>query len=112
MPLTAAVLISLALGIEFDPSCLDDGNESSHQVPSNYVLYAGRIDESKGCKELFEFWDKYKTNTANELALVLIGRTQMDIPERKDIVHLGFVGEEGQVQGHGKGQLPDHAVSI
>jgi len=83
----------VGMGVEFDPSCLCD-NKSSLQVPSNYVLYAGRIDESKGCRELFEFWGKYKKNATNDLSLVLIGSSQMDIPERKDVVHLGFVGEE------------------
>ena len=82
----------VGMGVEFDPSCFDD-NECNLQIPSNYVLYAGRIDESKGCKELFEFWEKYKRNTTSDLSLVLIGRSQMDIPERKDVVHLGFVSE-------------------
>ena len=83
----------VGMGVEFDPSCLSN-NESDHRCPSNYVLYAGRIDESKGCRELFGFWEKYKIGAKNDLSLVLIGRSQIDIPQRKDVVHLGFVSDE------------------
>jgi len=81
------------VGIKFDPSCLNS-NSLGLELPPNYVIYAGRIDESKGCKELFEFWDIYKKNSLNDLVLLLIGRSQMEIPRRDDIVQLGFVSEE------------------
>ncbi len=85
----------IGVGIKFNPSCLNR-NSADLRLPSNYVLYVGRIDESKGCKELFEFWDIYKRNKMGDLMLVLIGRSQMEIPERDDILQLGFVSEENK----------------
>ena len=61
---------------------------------SDYILYAGRIDESKGCGMLFKYFTEYKKRNGGDLKLVLIGKSVMDIPKREDIVHLGFVSDE------------------
>jgi len=83
----------VGVGIMFDPSCLD--RRPSHlALPRNYVINVGRIDASKGCKELFEFWETYKRTYLNDLVLLLIGRSQMEIPKRDDVLKLGFVSEE------------------
>ena len=60
----------------------------------NYILYVGRIDESKGCGTLFRYFTEYKKRVGGDLKLVLVGKTVMDIPKRDDIVYLGFVSEE------------------
>ncbi len=83
----------VGVGIKFDPS-FPNNTSPGLKFPSNYVIYVGRIDESKGCKELFEFWSFYKRHRYDDLVLLLIGRSQMEIPERDDIVPLGFVSEE------------------
>ncbi|MDZ7695473.1 MAG: glycosyltransferase family 4 protein [Deltaproteobacteria bacterium] len=83
----------VGVGIKFDPSFLNYVSPGL-KLPPNFLLYVGRIDESKGCKELFEFWEMYKKRQPNELKLALIGRSQMEIPRRHDIVELGFVSEE------------------
>lgn len=60
-----------------------------------YILYVGRIDESKGCKQLFDFFIRYKQlNPQSELRLALVGKAQMEIPKYDDIIYLGFVTEE------------------
>lgn len=59
-----------------------------------YLVYAGRIDESKGCGELFEFFRRYKREQGGDLKLVLMGKPVMEIPENPDIISLGFVSEE------------------
>lgn len=58
-----------------------------------YILYAGRIDESKGCGDLFRYFREYKKRHPGELQLVLIGKAAMEIPEDPDIRALGFVEE-------------------
>jgi glycosyltransferase involved in cell wall biosynthesis len=83
----------IGVGIKFDSTCLNRAS-CSMKLPSNYVLYVGRIDESKGCRELFEFWELYKKNRHEDLTLVLIGRSHMEIPRLDDIIELGFVGDE------------------
>lgn len=59
-----------------------------------YILYAGRIDASKGCDELFDFFLRYKFIFNNNLKLLLIGKEVLKIPEHRDIVFLGFLSEK------------------
>lgn len=59
----------------------------------NYMLYAGRIDESKGCGTLFKYFTEYKKRNGGDFKLVLIGKPVMEIPKRDDVIHLGFVSD-------------------
>ncbi|MBQ6287753.1 MAG: glycosyltransferase family 4 protein [Clostridia bacterium] len=59
-----------------------------------YLVYAGRIDESKGCGEMFDFFLRLKKEQKSDLKLVLMGKPVMKIPEHPDIIPLGFVSEE------------------
>ena len=60
---------------------------------SDYILYLGRIDESKGCGTLFKYFSEYKKRNGGDLKLVLAGKSVMDIPKRDDIVSVGFVSD-------------------
>ncbi len=60
----------------------------------DYILYVGRIDKSKGCEELFNYFIEYKKRVGGKFKLVLVGKSVMNIPERDDIVPLGFVTDE------------------
>lgn len=60
----------------------------------DYIIYAGRIDESKGCGTLFKYFEEYKKRVGGDVKLVLIGKSVMDIPKRDDIIPLGFVTDE------------------
>ena len=70
-----------------------EGFRSKYGIKSRFVLYLGRIDESKGCKELFEYFLKYKRETTSKLKLVLLGKSVTAIPQNNDIIPLGFVPE-------------------
>ena len=59
-----------------------------------YITYAGRIDESKGCEEMFHYFKTYKQQYGGALKLLLMGKAVMDIPKDPDIVSLGFVSDE------------------
>jgi glycosyltransferase involved in cell wall biosynthesis len=56
-----------------------------------FAVYVGRIDENKGCKELFEFFGAYLRESAGRLTLALIGHSLLDIPSHPRIRHLGFL---------------------
>ena len=60
----------------------------------NFILYIGRIEEHKGCAELFRFFDTYKKRNTTEIKLVLIGKPVMKIPDSRDIISLGFVSDQ------------------
>jgi glycosyltransferase involved in cell wall biosynthesis len=58
-----------------------------------FAIYVGRIDENKGCKELFDFFLAYTKNRTAQLTLVLIGNSLLPIPQHPRIRHLGFVDD-------------------
>lgn len=64
-----------------------------------YVIYVGRIDSAKNCHILFEYFQEYKKRNNNQLKLVLMGKTVIEIPKQEDIVSLGFVSDEDKFDG-------------
>jgi glycosyltransferase involved in cell wall biosynthesis len=64
-----------------------------HNVRGPFAIYVGRIDQNKGCKELFEFFQGYLADPAGKLSLVLIGNTLLEIPTHPRIRHLGFLDD-------------------
>lgn len=62
-------------------------------VRGPFAVYVGRIDENKGCRELFEYFESYLREQAGRLTLVLIGNSILDIPKHPRIRHLGFVDD-------------------
>ena len=59
-----------------------------------FAIYIGRIDENKGCKELFDFYRRYAATFPRGLDLVLAGSAIMPVPGHPRIHHLGFVSDE------------------
>ena len=76
--------------------------EASGKAPvdQDYLTYVGRIDESKGCREMFDFFIRFKQShpALERLKLRVAGRAVMDIPQHPDIESLGFVSDEAKVQ--------------
>jgi glycosyltransferase involved in cell wall biosynthesis len=70
-----------------------------HGLSDPFLLYAGRIDEAKNCRELFEYFLRYKAETHSPVKLALMGKATMPIPQHPDIVPLGFVSEEEKFAG-------------
>jgi glycosyltransferase involved in cell wall biosynthesis len=68
-------------------------------IQGPFAIYVGRIDQNKGCDELFEYFGRYTSREANPLQLVLCGNSILTIPENPRIRHLGFVSEEDKFDG-------------
>jgi glycosyltransferase involved in cell wall biosynthesis len=64
------------------------------KVPPEYILYLGRIEGSKGCYTLFEFYQRLAEEMDSVPYLVLAGKDAIGIPKHGKIVYLGFVSEE------------------
>ena len=65
-----------------------------HGIQDDFLLYVGRIDPSKGCEELFEYFLRNRQVNRSPSKLVLIGKPVMPVPEHPDIVPIGFVSEQ------------------
>ena len=63
-------------------------------ITAPFAIYVGRIDENKGCKELFDFFERYSRTVRGDLHLVLIGKSILPIPKHPRIHHLGFLTDE------------------
>jgi glycosyltransferase involved in cell wall biosynthesis len=64
-----------------------------YHVRGPFAIYVGRIDQNKGCKELFEFFQEYLKEASGRLSLVLVGNTLLPIPDHPRIRHLGFLDD-------------------
>lgn len=70
-----------------------------YHIDGDYIIYAGRVDTSKCCDEMLEFYQRYMSQNACNLKLVIIGKNMLTIPENRDIHYLGFVSEEDKMAG-------------
>src|SRR5205085_9548095 len=50
-------------------------------VAERFAIYVGRIDENKGCRELFEFFEGYAHDVYGRLSLVLVGQSLLPTPQ-------------------------------
>jgi glycosyltransferase involved in cell wall biosynthesis len=84
----------IGIGIEKPVSTNISRFRAKYQLSNPFLLYVGRIDESKGCGELISWFIRLRELRAEPLTLVLIGSEVMAIPYHCDILHLGFVAEQ------------------
>lgn len=88
----------IGTGIEM-PEKVDGDNFKIKYKVSDFLIYVGRIDESKGCGELFRFFLKYKKEFKSDIKLILLGKPVMKVPKHPDIIPLGFVSEQDKFDG-------------
>jgi glycosyltransferase involved in cell wall biosynthesis len=69
--------------------------KSRYNLDVPFLLYVGRIDESKGCGAMFEYFARWKKESGGNHKLVLLGTEVMPVPFHDDIIQLGFV-DDGQ----------------
>jgi glycosyltransferase involved in cell wall biosynthesis len=88
----------VGVGIDF-PADLDAKSFTGKYGIDNFILYVGRIDESKGCRELFDFFLQYKKENKSSIKLVLMGQEVMKVPKHPDILSLGFISDLDKFNG-------------
>ena len=70
-----------------------------------FALYVGRIDENKGCKELFTYFQRFTRQMPGKLQLVLIGKSLLPIPRDPRLRHLGFLSDEDKFDAMAAAEL-------
>lgn len=84
----------VGVGIEIPLIFSSEEFRKKYGLDGCYATYIGRIDENKGCLELFDYFLRFKEETSSPLRLVLIGSTILKIPSHSDIIYFGFASEE------------------
>jgi glycosyltransferase involved in cell wall biosynthesis len=85
---------SCIAGVGLEEDNLPEGEpEPIQEFPQPYLLYVGRIDVMKGCRDLLDYFLHYCEQRKPELHLLLIGRQEMEIQEHTQIHAPGFVSE-------------------
>jgi glycosyltransferase involved in cell wall biosynthesis len=84
---------SLVAGAGVDvPEFETDASGSLPDCP--YIVYIGRIDDTKDCSLLIDSFVRYKEKNKDDISLVLVGERFMELPSRNDIIDMGFVDEK------------------
>ncbi len=108
------------VGINAPNSPAPNAFRRKYQLADPYLLYVGRVSSSKRCDVLLEYFIRYKTRhvknlAAKNLTLVLVGREEIVIPDRDDIMALGFVPDEDKfnaLAGASLFLMPSHHESL
>lgn len=62
-------------------------------MPEHYIVYLGRVDHSKGCDRLFEYYERYCREKRDFPELVVAGKCMMNVPQTPYIHYMGMVSE-------------------
>jgi glycosyltransferase involved in cell wall biosynthesis len=62
----------------------------AHGLAAPYVLYVGRVDVEKGCRELVEAFLAWRARAREPVSLVLMGTVAMKLPTHPAVLPLGF----------------------
>ena len=84
----------VGVGCEIPDRIFPDEFRKKNNLQGEYIIYIGRIDENKGCHRLFDYFLRFKKQTASDIKLVLVGSNLLKIPAHPDIRYLGFLSEE------------------
>ena len=75
------------------------------EMRDRFAIYVGRIDENKGCVELFEFFEHYSAALVDGMHLVLVGTPHVPIPNHPRIHHLGFLADQDKYDAMAAAEL-------
>jgi glycosyltransferase involved in cell wall biosynthesis len=86
--------VVVGIGSEVSERPQPDRFRQRHGVQGPFAIYVGRIDENKGCNELFTYFQRFTRQMPGTLQLVLIGKSLLPVPPDPRIRHLGFLSDE------------------
>ncbi len=81
-------------------------------IQGPYVIYIGRIDENKGCRELFLYFQQYARMTSSRLSLLLVGTALLEIPDHPRIRHLGYLTDQEKFDALAGADAAHHALVL
>jgi glycosyltransferase involved in cell wall biosynthesis len=93
-PIGARPAVVAGMGVEVPPTPDVAAFRARHHLPDPYVLYAGRIDAGKGCAEMIDFYERFRSHRGDAPELALIGRLALPEPRQPGVRYLGYLPEE------------------
>ena len=81
------------VGIDLPDAASAARFRQKYAIEGPFLLYVGRIHESKNVPELLDYFQRYRRQTGDSLKLVLIGKSDLTLPDDPAIVHLGFLSD-------------------
>ncbi|MDH7511915.1 MAG: glycosyltransferase family 4 protein [Clostridiales bacterium] len=85
-----------------------------HGLNPPFILYAGRIEPGKGCRELVDYFLRF-SQLRPELSLALIGNLLMELPFHPQLRYLGFLSAEEKNAAMAAAEItvhPSHLESL
>jgi glycosyltransferase involved in cell wall biosynthesis len=83
----------VGVGVDAPDSASADRFRAAYLLNGPFFLCVGRVVQSKGLRDLFDLWQRWRATTKTAATLVLAGHREMAIPERPDIRYLGTIPE-------------------
>ncbi|MBM3334204.1 glycosyltransferase family 4 protein, partial [Candidatus Sumerlaeota bacterium] len=87
----------LGMGVDLPAGADGERFRSRFDMREPFMLYAGRIAESKSCRDLFGCYSAYRAHAGSSdqtLSLALCGSAQMRVPRLRGIRYLGVISEQ------------------
>ena len=86
-------IVGVGIDVPAEPSATRF--REKYGVTGPYLLYVGRIGVSKGSRELFANYERWRaSDPAHDVSLVLVGDAEIAVPKKSGIIHLGRLGEK------------------
>lgn len=80
----------IGAGVDPAPPAEPERFRARHGLDGPFLLYVGRVDVLKGCRELVEAFLAWREATAQPVRLVFMGTIAMKLPRHPGLLTLGF----------------------
>jgi len=89
----------VGVGIDVPTGVSGERFRQKYGLEGDFVAYVGRVDASKNCGELFDYFLRFRQGYSGDLKLIVMGRGPLPIPQHPDVVPLGYVSEQDKFDG-------------
>lgn len=83
-----------AIGLTIPSKNSSERFRQKYGIDGDFLLYGGRISDSKNIPELLDYFQQYCHAHKRPLKLVLMGKPHISLPNHPDIIPVGFVSEQ------------------
>ncbi len=97
--------VTFGIGMDTDWTCDAGRFRKKYGIEGPFMLYAGRKEAGKRVDVLVDYFARYKRRHDDDLKLVMIGGGKVDIPDRRNILDLGFVDRQDKYDAYAAAEL-------